>query len=223
MLYLFQQMKENISNQKGIRMFKYEIEIAAANEKYLECLNAKVFHDVDLEYTEEEKTEMDYWWAKISAFGLGENGRNLSTNTAIAIKKYYKWDNEKGYVRVKESNFIDRSDRDKFEKNEVEYPKANGLYMIGQTFVNPITDEKFYWIKVGSAANIARRRRDYNSMTAMVWDIGYYTKNDLTESECHNKLKEIALHRHADEWFSVSRENYLKICAQSFEWFKEDK
>ena len=215
MLYLFQQMKENILNQKGIRMFKYEEEINAANLEYQNYLK-------------------DEDWAEIAdllafqgdGFVKGElcnNIQRFSINARVAITKYYTFIEGTGFVRTKDSNFIDRSDRDKFEKNNVEYPKTEGLYMIGQTFVNPITDEKFYWVKVGSATNIARRRRDYNSMTAMVWDIGYYTKDDLTESECHDKLKEIALHRHADEWFSVSRENYLKICEQGFEWFKEDE
>jgi len=208
-------MKENIPNQKGIRMFKYEEEINTANLNYQNCLK-------------------DEDWAEIADFiAYGDeieykgktynNMRVFSLNARIAIIKYYTFVEGQGYVRTKESNFIDRSDRDKFEKNNIEYPKTHGLYMIGQTFINPITNEKFYWIKVGEAQNLARRRRDYNSMTAMIWDIGYYTKNDLIESECHDKLKDIALHRHADEWFSVSRENYLKICEQGFEWFKEDE
>jgi len=235
MLYLFQQMKENISNQKGIRMFKYEWEIQEANKEYLEqrqmCLDAyqSIAEWVGEKEIQTEVKGTDENMCRYIAFGDvepeidGYEKGILSINARVAIKKYYTFIEGQGYIRTKESNFIDRSDRDKFEKNNIEYPKTCGLYMIGQTFVNPITNEKFYWIKVGEAQNLARRRHDYNSMTAMIWDIGYYTKDDLTESECHDKLKDIALHRHADEWFSVSRENYLKICEQGFEWFKEDE
>jgi len=195
-------------------MFKYEIEIAAANEKYLECLKEKKFND----------SGVDFWWAKVSAFGMSGNGNNLSVNTAIAIKKYYVWDDLKGYVRVRKAKGtfgVDRSDRDKFERNNIIYPHAPGLYMICQTFFNPITDEKFYWVKVGEAADLNRRRKDYNTTTAMIWDVGFYLEKDLTESGCHEKLKEICLHRHADEWFSVPYEDYMKICDMGFDWFKE--
>jgi len=195
-------------------MFKYEVEIAAANEKYQECLKEKTFNDSDI----------DFWWAKVSAFGMSGNGLNLSVNAAIAIKKYYEWDDLKGYVRVRNAKGtfgVDRSDRDKFERNNIIYPHAPGLYMICQTFFNPITGEKFYWVKVGEATDLNRRRRDYNTATAMIWDVGYYTGNDLTESGCHEKLKEICLHRHADEWFSVPYEDYMKICKVGFDWFKE--
>ena len=208
-------MKENISNQKGIRMFKYEEEINAANLEYQNYLKDEDWAEIaDLLAFHGDGCIKGEIYNNISRFSI---------NTRIAITKYYTFVEGQGYVRTKESNFIDRSDRDKFEKNNIEYPKTHGLYMIGQTFINPITNEKFYWIKVGEAQNLARRRRDYNSMTAMIWDIGYYIKNDLTESECHDRLKDIALHRHVDEWFSVSRENYLKICEQGFEWFKEDE
>lgn len=195
-------------------MFKYEIEIAAANEKYQECLKEQIFNDSDI----------DFWWAKVSAFGMSGNGNNLSVNAAVAIKKYYEWDDLKGYVRVRKAKGtfgVDRSDRDKFERNNIIYPHISGLYMICQTFFNPITDEKFYWVKVGEAADLNRRRKDYNTTTAMIWDVGYYTNNDLTELGCHEKLKEICLHRHADEWFSVPYEDYMKICEMGFDWFKE--
>ena len=195
-------------------MFKYEVEIAAANEKYQEYLKEQMFSDSDI----------DFWWAKVSVFGMSGNGNNLSVNTAIAIKKYYEWDDLKGYVRVRKAKGtfgVDRSDRDQFERNDIKYPREGGLYLIGQTFFNPITDERFYWLKVGEAADLKRRRREYNTTTAMIWDIGYYQGKDLTEFGCHEKLKEICLHRHADEWFSVSREDYLKICENGFEWFKE--
>lgn len=184
-------------------MFKYEQEIMECNIEY-----RKYYQD------EEWKEHADFL-----AFYA------LSVNTKIAIKKYYSLVEGEGYVRVREAAKgcfgIDRSDRDQFEQNNIKYPREGGLYLIGQTFFNPVTDEKYYWIKVGEASDLKRRRREYNTTTAMIWDIGYYTGVDLTESGCHEKLKEICLHRHADEWFSISRENYLKICEIGFDWFKE--
>ena len=183
-------------------MFKYEQEIMKCNIEY-----HKYYQD------EEMKEHADFL-----AFYA------LSVNTKIAINKYYDFVEGEGYVRVREAKGcfnIDRSDRDQFEQNDIKYPREGGLYLIGQTFFNPITDEKYYWIKVGEASDLKRRRRDYNTPTAMIWDIGYYTGNDLTESGCHEKLKEICLHRHADEWFSIPREDYLKICEIGFDWFKE--
>lgn len=185
-------------------MFKYEQEIMECNIEY-----RKYYQD-------------DEWrrFARVLAFDA------ISINTKVAIKKYYSLVEGEGYVRVKEAKGcccfgIDRSDRDQFEQNDIKYPREGGLYLIGQTFFNPITDEKYYWIKVGEASDLKRRRREYNTTTAMIWDIGYYTGNDLTESGCHEKLKEICLHRHADEWFSIPREDYLKICEIGFDWFKE--
>ena len=213
-------------------MFKYEQEINQANKDYQEqyqiCKDAykDIVDDEDFIHPD------DAVMCRFMAFGDGEcivegyesfKG-SLSFNARIAIKKYYSFVEGEGYVRVREAKGcfgIDRSDRDQFEQNDIKYPREGGLYMIGQTFFNPITDEKYYWIKVGEASNLKRRRREYNTTTAMIWDIGYYTGNDLTESGCHEKLKEICLHRHADEWFSVSREEYLKICENGFDWFKE--
>lgn len=207
-------------------MFKYEQEIHQANEVYQEqyqmCKDAcKVIYMEDAAM------------CRFIAFGDGEciiegyedEKGHLSLNARIAIKKYYSFVEGEGYVRVREAAKgcfgIDRSDRDQFEQNDIKYPREGGLYLIGQTFFNPITDEKYYWIKVGEASDLKRRRREYNTTTAMIWDIGYYTGNDLTESGCHEKLKEICLHRHVDEWFSISREDYLKICEIGFDWFKE--
>lgn len=182
-------------------MFKYEQEIMERNIEY-----RKYYHDED--------------WKDCADFMAFYA---LSSNTKIAIKKYYSLVEGEGYVRIKEAKScfgVDRSDRDLFEQNNIKYPHDSGLYMIGQTFFNPNTDEKYYWIKVGEASDLKRRRREYNTTTAMIWDINYYVNNDLTEFGCHKKLKEICLYRHADEWFSISREDYLKICEIGFDWFK---
>lgn len=111
---------------------------------------------------------------------------------------------------------------DCFERNGVQYPSKSGLYLIGQVNINPRTGEQYYWIKVGWGNNLALRRKQYSTYTAMIWDIGYYIDQDLDEEKCHNRLLGIALHRHANEWFSIPRQDYLKICQIGFDWFKEE-
>lgn len=213
-------------------MFKYEQEINQANEVYQEQYQMCKDAYKDVLDKEDFIHPDDAVMCRFIAFGDGEciiegyedYKGSLSLNARIAINKYYNFVEGEGYVRVRTAKGtfnVDRSDRDKFERNNIIYPHAPGLYMICQTFFNPITDEKFYWVKVGEAADLNRRRKDYNTTTAMIWDVGFYLEKDLTESGCHEKLKEICLHRHADEWFSVPYEDYMKICKVGFDWFKE--
>ena len=207
-------------------MFKYEQEIQEANKVY-----QKEYEQCKLACNDMLVCPVDAAMCRFVAFGdrtcivegYEEWRGSLSFNARLAIKKYYNFIEGEGYVRVKESNGlgVNRSDRDQFERNNINYPNQKGLYLIGQTFFNPITDEKFYWVKVGEASDLKRRRREYNTPTAMIWDIEYYVGDKLTEKGCHNKLKEICLHRHADEWFSIPREEYLDICKRGFDWFEE--
>ena len=44
-----------------------------------------------------------------------------------------------------------------------EVPAEKGLYFIGETHFNPITDEKYYWVKVGKASNLKNRMKSYNT------------------------------------------------------------
>ena len=159
-------------------------------------------------------------------------------NTAYYAKRFIKFYKEhyillsQYYIYFPNNHFwkdriMKRGDRripkDNFQKNDVKYPHKQGLYLIGQTIFNPITDEKYYWVKVGWSSDLASRRAQYNTHTSMIWDIGYLTTKDIMlEYKYHDKLFDIALHRHADEWFSVPRENYLQICQKGFEYFKED-
>lgn len=194
-------------------MYKYEKDIELANKAYISgCAECRVLNDGIL-------NDVDRELVRMSIFGSTGSGYNISNNVGAAISKYYKWDNEKGYVRV--YNGFNRNDRDLFEQNDIRYPFEGGLYLIGQTFFNPITDEKFYWIKVGSGTFLKERRKAYNTYTAMIWDIDYHIENKLTEEECHFILMSKCIYRHADEWFSVSREEYLEICNKGFKYFEE--
>ena len=108
-------------------------------------------------------------------------------------------------------------------------PKAPGLYFIGETHFNPITDEKFYWVKIGMSANLARRLKDYNTSNPMMWRIDYLTEQDTidldkAEEAYHGILyeKAIATCNHNKEWFMVDRETYLAMCEQGFAYFENN-
>ena len=146
--------RKTLRNQKGKLMFKYEQEIQEANKVY-----QKEYEQCKLACNDMLVCPVDAAMCRFVAFGDGtcivegyEEWRgSLSFNARLAIKKYYNFIEGEGYVRVKESNGlgVNRSDRDQFERNNINYPNQKGLYLIGQTFFNPITDEKFYWVKVG--------------------------------------------------------------------------
>jgi len=175
-------------------------------------------------YYEEFRRRIDenYFTAYIAE--QGKKFIKYYTKHYIILSKYYNYfpSNRcwRDRIVMRDTTMIGT---DCFLKNNIKYPSKEGLYLIGQTNFNPHTKEEFYWIKVGWGGNLSTRRRQYNTYTAMIWDIGYCVDNQISEYKCHEKLLKIALHRHADEWFSVSRENYLKICEQGFEWFKEDE
>ena len=105
-------------------------------------------------------------------------------------------------------------------------PEYCGLYLIGETHFNPITNETFYWVKEGKANNIKKRLADYNTHCPMLYRIDF--KKCFNEREAYRveaqyqaKLKEcaIASNNHNKEWFLVDRNTYLEICAKGFNYF----
>ena len=105
-------------------------------------------------------------------------------------------------------------------------PEYCGLYLIGETHFNPITNETFYWIKEGKANNIKKRLADYNTHCPMLYRIDFkkcFSEKDAYKMEAYyqEKLKEcaIASNNHNKEWFLVDRKTYLEICAQGFNYF----
>ena len=105
-------------------------------------------------------------------------------------------------------------------------PEYGGLYLIGSTYFNPITDEKFYWIKVGLASSLNDRMTHYNTCCAMLYRIDYLKITDSNkrrevEHSYHQCLKAISLAtcNHNKEWFLVDRETYLGICEKGFSYF----
>lgn len=125
---------------------------------------------------------------------------------------------------------------DRFVKKESHYetnivpemvrPNTKGLYLLGQTNFNPYTREEFYWVKVGQSTDLNNRLSEYYSYNPMVWinGINEIEAGGLRELEksCHTTLRIICQEQafKSQEWFRVSREDYLEICEQGFKFFK---
>lgn len=98
-----------------------------------------------------------------------------------------------------------------------------GLYLIGQTAINPHTEECFYWAKVGQTGNAKSRFGSYQTDNPCVFYIDLHTTivfRDEQENACINKLASIAYQQHRAEWFRISKEDYLNICEQGFKYFE---
>lgn len=108
-------------------------------------------------------------------------------------------------------------------------PKENGLYLIGNTIFNPLTDEKFYLVKVGTSKNLKGRMANYKTQNPLMFHIDYHVATDdfedISEKECHMILLENCISRieKVDEWFIVSREKYFEICDKGFNFFFENR
>ena len=106
-----------------------------------------------------------------------------------------------------------------------DYEEDSGLYLMGTTTFNPITDEKYYWIKSGKSTNIHNRLRSYRTDNPAFFliDVEIFDKTNLSQIEryCHLCLMEKAIAKSSicDEWFLVDKQTYLEICEKKFNWF----
>lgn len=103
------------------------------------------------------------------------------------------------------------------------FPKASGLYLIGNTAFNPYTNEQLFAVKVGYTGRLLEERmRDYRSTNPLLYNIDYLTDKSITEYACHEKLLLVCeyIKEGTDEWFLVSKEIYLDICEKGFDWFR---
>jgi len=114
------------------------------------------------------------------------------------------------------------------DKIDYQIPTKCGIYFLGDVHINPITNEIFYWVKVGKGKNLANRMKMYNCHSTMIWRIDFWSvdEDDLTEIEedLQKALIKYALakHSHNDEWYLVNRETYLAMCKQGLEFLCED-
>lgn len=97
-------------------------------------------------------------------------------------------------------------------------PLKKGLYLLGQTAENPHTGETFYWVKVGKSKSVKGRFDAYRTNNPCVYYIDWYETNDADNLEgyFHQALEPISTIIHRDEWFQVSKIEYLKICEKGF-------
>lgn len=126
--------------------------------------------------------------------------------------------------------------------NRAVIPKQAGLYLVGNVTLNPTTGEVFYLVKVGMSANLYDRMKTYSTSNPMMFHIDYLVIEDDTdyskvasykrttlrgrkikpiEERYHKTMEELNFARceYAKEWFVVSKEIYLEICAKKFDFF----
>lgn len=126
--------------------------------------------------------------------------------------------------------------------NRETIPKQAGLYLVGNVVLNPMTDKIFYLIKIGMSANLYDRMKTYSTSNPMMFHIAYkiiednmdyskiasYKRTTLRgrhikpiEEQYHKAMEELNFVRceYAKEWFIVSKETYLEICAKKFDFF----
>lgn len=112
--------------------------------------------------------------------------------------------------------FNDGIDRE----TERAYKKITGLYFIGEVTANPITNELFYWVKIGYSSNLASRTRNYDTHCPTTWRIDFCGDGDL-EGYYHELLGTCCLDRAtgSEEWFRVDAETYFEMCEKGFDYF----
>ena len=151
-----------------------------------------------------------------------------ATQDIIALlKTILENEKEKNRYRI----FSDSSNKwEKAEKEGLFSPMfdehkkgTNGLYLLGQVTLNPVTKEERYWIKVGLTTNGYTRLSSYLTHSADIYFIDWcpMDRNKLSNNECacHVQLGEIAL-TNRTEWFKVSKKFYFDICEKGFSKFK---
>lgn len=147
-----------------------------------------------------------------------DNALLLYTHTPELQNLYDYIPTEKKYTK----RFIEKG-VNKYFDDGINYtaPKEKGLYFIGETHFNPLTDEKFYWVKIDKARNIHDRLLSYNTHNPMLWRIDF-SKDFDKETWYHEKLDEVAIAKcnHSEEWFLVDRTTYLRMCEEGFKFFE---
>lgn len=126
--------------------------------------------------------------------------------------------------------------------NRAVIPKQAGLYLVGNVVLNPISGEVYYLIKVGMSANLYDRMKSYSTSNPMMFHIDYLIIEDDTdydkiptykrttlksrkikpiEEQYHKAMEDLNFthFEYAQEWFLVSQETYLEICAKKFGFF----
>lgn len=94
-----------------------------------------------------------------------------------------------------------------------------GLYFLGATYFNPMTNIPYYMVKIGSThRTVAERLKQYTTHNPMIFhdhaSLPFSICPEASESNCHNFLAKHAI-QHPErgaEWYMVDKETYLLFC-----------
>lgn len=185
------------------------------------------FERFNLEYA---LSEMDRYYEQMqgctSTAGRKYNAQHMLDimEEVTEVRTYWEYNEaatrwEKRFTKV--SHKIEIS-----SKPEAKPDESAGLYLVGNTYFDPFTDDKYFWIKTGQASDFEKRMKQYATHNPMLWKADFITiadkyERDFAEAKCHAALKAISIGvaDNTKEWFRVSREDYLKICSEGFKWF----
>lgn len=94
----------------------------------------------------------------------------------------------------------------------------SGLYLIGQSNIDPFTKEISYWVKVGLTTNPNSRFSSYRTCSPTILYIDWIeiVSPQIQEPRYHAALNNICLKTHQDEWFQITEAMYLNICNSGF-------
>lgn len=112
---------------------------------------------------------------------------------------------------------------DKLTDLKRDFPATSGLYFVGHTAFNPITNQEYYWVKIGMSTNLQQRLKTYGTYTPSLYIIDYKITSDYAceESLYHLLLSQVALYQNQNsvEWWLVDKETYLQMCYKKFDYF----
>lgn len=167
---------------------------------------ANICYDIYKNFTSVQKK-----YHYVSAFHIKDRYIKNTEEEKVSYKK-------ESYEKKELSCYYSETDKREFYYPE-RFNNITGLYFLGMVNTNPITNETFYWVKIGYAKNILSRMRNYNTHCPMLWHIDY-TDNE-NEFYYHAQLTHYAINRcnHNDEWFMVDKITYLQMCEKGFEFF----
>ena len=120
-------------------------------------------------------------------------------------------------------------------------PKEGGLYLVGNTIFNPLTNERFFAVKVGMSTNLYDRMKNYSTSNPLLFHIAYkvipcdeaikmphYKRTTALqrtikpiEEWYHQQMEKRNFCRfeYAQEWFIVDEDTYMEICEKKFDYF----
>ena len=155
------------------------------------------------------------WCTKPKIF---QNALNVYNSMEILQETFDYFPHERQYAR----RFLRKGVYKEAFEDGIDYyaPKEKGLYFIGEVHYDPITEDKFYWVKIGKATDLNNRMKNYNTHNPMLYRFGFSDEYDK-EEDYHIKLMEKAIAKcnHNDEWFLVDRNTYLEMSEKGFNYF----